>query len=128
MVKEIEASWSCSETSGDRLHDVAFYRSLPGLKENIISSSGTGGKGGGPEIDKVILWAGSTVLSSSVFAAAIKAYVALKKRKITLTIGNKKLEYEGSDLEVDQQAIEAMIDKLSDEEGTTAVKMHAEHL
>jgi biopolymer transport protein ExbD len=78
-------------------------------------------------LNQVIFWGGSAVLSSSVLAAAIKAYVALKKRKVVVTIGaDKKLEYEGSDLEGDREAIEAMIDKLTDEGDLQSVTIYAE--
>jgi hypothetical protein len=127
MAKDIKVSWGYSETRRDPLPDETFYRSLPGMTENerYELSDGVKGKGGGPEFQQLIFWGGSTVLSSSILAAAIKAYVALKKRKVVITIGDKKLEYEGSDLAHDQETIEAMIDKLTDEESTTSVVIFA---
>jgi hypothetical protein len=125
MAKDIEVSWSYSEVKGDPLHDVAFYKSLPGMTERYELSDGQSGKGGGPGFQQLIYWGGSAVLSSSILAAAIKSYVALKRRKITITIGDKKLEYEGPDLAQDQETIEAMIDNLSDEAATTSVTIFA---
>jgi hypothetical protein len=127
MAKEIKVWWNYSETSGydEHLGDVQFYRSLPGMAERIRTSDGRIPMGG-PDPQSIIYWGGSAILSSSILAAAIKAYVVLKKRKVVISVGNKKLEYEGSDLEHDQKAIEAMIDKLSDEEGTTSLKIYAE--
>jgi|ERR1041385_3419434 hypothetical protein len=96
------------------------------MTEQFHATDGNLGRGSGPEFSQVIFWGGSTILSSSFLAAAIKAYVALKKRKVTISIGTKKLEYEGSHLEHDQKAIEAMIDRLSEEEGTTSITIHAD--
>jgi len=127
MAKDIKVSWGYSETRRDPLHDTAFYRSLPGMTENeqYHLSDGVKGKGGGPEFQQLIYWGSSAILSSSILAAAIKAYVAHKKRKIVITIGDKKLEYEGPNLAQDQETIEAMIDKLSDEATTTSVTIFA---
>lgn len=96
------------------------------MTERFQASDSPTGKAGG-DASQIIYWGGSAVLSSSILAAAIKAYVALKKHRIVINVGNKKLEYEGSDLEHDQQAIEVMIDRLTEEENTTSLKMHAEH-
>src|SRR5688572_29001707 len=113
MANELRVSWRHSETDKRFLNlgDVDFYRSLPGMTENMKTTDGR--LPGGSDTNQVIFWGGTAVLSSSVLAAAIKAYVTLKRRKVVITVGDKKLEYEGPDLEHDEKMIEAMIDKLS---------------
>ena len=124
MAKDVKVSWTYSETiSAYKNGDVHFYQSLPGSKTESMKG---GPPSGGPDFNPIIFIGGSAILSSSVLAAAIKAYVSLKRRKVIITIGDKKLEYEGPDLEHDQKEIEAMIDKLADDAATTSLTIYAE--
>lgn len=116
MAKDVEVSYAWGTMGNVPMDAIEFYRSLPGMKERVLNvvTHGDLGRGGGYE---ATVLGGSIILSSSVLAAAIKGYLAFKKRKVILTIGDKKLEYEGPDLKLDQEVIEGMIDKLADEEG-----------
>jgi len=123
MAKDVKVSWSYSETIAPYKNgDLHFYQSLPGSKTDSMKG---GPPIGGPDFNPIILMGGTALLSSSVLATAIKAYVTLKRRKIVISAGDKKLEYEGPDLEYDQKSIEAMIDKLLDGVHTTSLDIYA---
>jgi hypothetical protein len=122
MAKDIQVSWGYREGSD---HDDSFYRSLPGAKESWRTSDGRPPLGG--DFGQVLIFVGGAALSSTTLAAAIKAYIEGRKRKIVISIdgSQKRIEYEGPDLAADIKTIEAMIDKLVEESNSNTLTLHA---
>lgn len=58
----------------------------------------------------------TTILSSSVLASFIKYWLLSRRRKITISVGNRKIEYEGPDIKPDEAMIQTMIEQLLKEE------------
>ena len=71
-------------------------------------------KGDLGNLGNYLIFFGSAVLSSSVLAAAIKAWIEGRRRRIVISVADTKLEYEGPSL-TDMREIELMIDKLAQE-------------
>jgi hypothetical protein len=87
-----------------------FFEMFPNA-EHSVHKTDLGAKMGGTA--EIIVYAGSALLSSATVAAALKAWVDGRRRKIVISIADKKLEYEGPNLPHDLEMIEGMIERLS---------------
>ena len=87
-----------------------FFQMFPNA-EHSVHKTDLGAKSGGTA--EIIVYAGSALLSSATVADAIKAWVEGRRRKIVISIADKKLEYEGPNLPHDLEVIERMIERLS---------------
>jgi hypothetical protein len=112
--------------SGD---DTAFYRSLPNTTEVYRNTRTDMPEVPRPDTEQLITVLGSGVLSSTVLAAATKAWLGCKKTKIEIVFeGSKKsFTFEGPNLEKSQAEIERLISKLSEEPGSNSLTPNAEH-
>ncbi|HLG65530.1 MAG TPA: hypothetical protein VKY19_26635 [Ktedonosporobacter sp.] len=132
MGKNVRFKYSYSTRGHDTLYgiDPQFYHELPNHDVEFYDS-GTGRAGiPRPGVEQVITVVGSALLSSSVVATAIKAWLDSRKRKITLSLdGSKKtLVYEGPNIKEDAATIQKMIDKLAKESGNDAIRITVECL
>jgi len=122
MARDIDVSWGYREGSD---HDFYFYKSLPGAQESWSTSDRQPPLGG--DFGQVLIFVGGAALSSTTLAAAIKAYIEGRKRKITVSITgiDRRIEYEGPNFSEDAKTIEAMIDKLVEETERNDLTLHA---
>ena len=130
MAKEITIHYSCNEKSLSRgVLDRDFFRQFQGVKETRRSSEGRPVLKGG-DLGTYLVFAGSAVLSSTVLAAAIKAWIEGRKRRIVVSIKShdKEIQYEGPSLKHDLKEIELMIDRLSDESPESTLTIRATEL
>jgi hypothetical protein len=115
MPKDITVHYSYSELKiGLGIADRDFFKQFSNLKEVVRSSDGRSVPKG--DVGNYLIFAGSAVLSSATFAAAVKAWIEGRRRKIVVTVGDKKIEYEGPNLSRDIKEIEGMMDKLAEED------------
>lgn len=130
MAREFEFKYSFSESNPTTGWDFYNYR-LPNCKVDHIdlitklrNGPVTGGTG------QILMFIGSTILSSASIATIIKAWIESKRRKITITATSdqKRLEYEGPDIALDSATIAAMIEKLAEDSSCTTFYIVAEAL
>ncbi len=110
--------------------DPSFYWTLPGWKEEYVNSRTGVPELPRPDIEQLITVIGTAILSSSVVATAITAWLQSRRRKITISVDgtSKKVEYEGPNIKKDLQSIEAAIDKLVEESNTRQIQIIAQYL
>ena len=58
----------------------------------------------------------TAILSSSVLASFIRYWLLSRRSKITISVGDRKVEYEGPNIKQDEATIQAMIEQLLQEE------------
>lgn len=94
--------------------DTGFFRSLPNSDEQFSNPMTGRPKIPRPDAVQVLSVAGTAILSSSVLAAAIKAYLASRRTKIRIAVSNNKieLEYEGPSLKDSEEEITRSLDSL----------------
>jgi len=130
MACEFEFEYSYSESNPTTGWDFYNYR-LPNVKVDhidLLTKIRNGPVHGGT--DQILMFIGSTILSSATIATIIKAWIEGKRRKITITTSSNKkhLEYEGPDIARDSATIAAMIEKLAEESACTKFYIVAEDL
>ncbi len=107
--------------------DYEFYSQLPGVKETTeyvprINS---------PQVHHypadVWVTLGTALLSSATVAKIIHAWLQSRRRTITIEVSKsgKKVVYKGPNIRQDTAAIQAMIDKLSDESDENGLEISA---
>lgn len=113
--EEMELSWSYRMEGHFTVGgvDAGFYHALPNSQETFLSPSGRP-EIPRPGIEQVLTVIGSAILSSSVLASAIKAYLASRRTKIRISVEPDKLEveYEGPNLKESEETIKNSIDHL----------------
>jgi len=130
MPSEFEFEYSYSESNPGTGWDFYNYR-LPNVKVDhidLMTKRRNGPVHGGT--DQILMFIGSTILSSATIATIVKAWIEGKRRKITITASSdkKRLEYEGPDIALDSATIAAMIEKLGEDSGCTKFHIFAEDL
>ncbi len=110
--------------------DAAFYRQLPGAKEDYRNTRTGRPEMPRPDVTQLITVIGSAVLSSSVLAAAVKSWLQGRRTKITISVSGSdaKVVYEGPNFKEDRRAIEKVIDKLSRDGNGRTLQVSAEHM
>jgi hypothetical protein len=121
-------------------HDTDFYRTLPNYRETYrerVRDEITGNftsheipqprRSGAFEIISVV---GSALLSSSVLATLIKAWLQSSRTKITITQTSSKTEltFEGPDLRESEETIQSLLESMRDKSPVNRLRVLAEHL
>lgn len=100
--------------------DPGFYHSLPNYNETARDEKGHA-IAPAPDIFSLLSFAGSAVLSSTVLATAIKAWLQSRRVKITIETSenNKTVTFEGPNLKDSVPDIQAIIKTFESSDGTT---------
>ena len=102
-----------------------FFQLFP-TSEQWESRRDLSSRGGG--FFEVVVYTGTAVLSSAAIAAAIKSWIEGRRRKVIISSGDKRLEYEGPDLGKDLPEIERMIERLAQESDKKELMVRARAL
>lgn len=94
--------------------DAAFYRHLPNVDERYINPQTGQPEIPRPDIVQILSVVGTALLSSTVLATAIKAYLQSRRTKVRIAVEEDKLsiEYEGPNLKDSEEVIKRAIDHL----------------
>jgi hypothetical protein len=111
--------------SGDDTH---FYRGLPEVKEKYYDDKTGQETRSRRDWHQVFTVVGTALLSSTVLAAYIKAYLATNRVKIKVSLSGKKTEvtFEGRDVQKSEADIAKMIDIVAKKRGKDPVSLRAE--
>jgi len=116
--------------TGPYILDLDFYRSLPDVKE-IYKSSVTGRlEIPRPDVVQLLTIIGTTALSSTVLAKAIKAWLENRQTKITVVASNteRKVTFEGPNLKKSLKEIKELLELLTVESNTGELHIRAEQV
>ena len=113
------------ETVGDI--DTEFYRGLPNVDERYINRQTGQPEIPRPDIVQLLSVMGTALLSSTVLATAIKAYLQSRRTKVRIAIEKDKLsiEYEGPNLKDSEEAIKRAIDHLVEKADRRCLRLTA---
>lgn len=94
--------------------DAGFFRSLPNADEQFSNPKTGLVEIPRPDAVQVLSVVGTAILSSSVLAVAIKAYLSSRRTKIRIGVSNNKIEieYEGPSLKDSEEDITRSLDSL----------------
>lgn len=94
--------------------DAAFYKHFPNVDESFINPQTGQPEIPRPDIVQILSVVGTALLSSTVLAATIKAYLQTKCTKVRIALEQDKLsiEYEGPNLKDSEEAIKRAVDHL----------------
>ncbi|MFA4902499.1 MAG: hypothetical protein WC600_07110 [Desulfobaccales bacterium] len=94
--------------------DTEFYRHLPSVDERYINPQTGRPEIPHPDLVQILSVVGAALLSSTVLATAIKAYLQTRRTKVRIVVENEKvsIEYEGPNLKDSEEAIKSAIDLL----------------
>ncbi len=128
MAKDISFHYDSSEKTysyGDRNRE--FFGQFPNVRESQHPAYKNKSIYLGGDSWNYFVYAGGALLSSATMAAAVKAWIEGRRRKIVIEIDgtNKKVEYEGPDFPHDVKEIEAMIDKLAEDSVHDSLRIRA---
>ena len=100
--------------------DPGFYYSLPDYHESVMDAQRKPTVPR-PDLFSLISFIGSAVLSSTVLATAIKAWLQYHKTVITIKISGsqKEVTFEGPGLKNSVSEIRAILEAMEHKEGTT---------
>jgi hypothetical protein len=110
--------------------DPFFYRTLPNVDNKYVNT-----KTGKPELPRqdtvqLITVLGSALLSSTLLATAIKAWLMSRRVKISVSVEGKKekVTFEGPNLKKTIPQIEELINVLRSRAGKEAIRLDAQHI
>jgi len=92
--------------------DPEFYRSLPNVDERYRNPQTGRQETPRPDIGQILSVVGTALLSSTVLATTIKAYLQSRRTKVRIAIGELSVEYEGPNFKDSEEAIKSAIDHL----------------
>lgn len=94
--------------------DTEFYRHLPNVDERYINPQTGRPEIPRPDLVQILSVMGTALLSSTVLATAIKAYLQSRRTKVRIAVEEDKLsiEYEGPNLKDSEETIKKAIDHL----------------
>ncbi len=115
MPEELTVSFSYQERGHGTLYgvDPQFYRQLPGVDFEYRDARSGRPELPRPDPDQWLQVAGVAVVALPALATIIKAWLESRRRKIVISSGKYKLEYEGPGLREDAPEIQAMIEDLT---------------
>jgi len=110
--------------------DAAFFRHLPNVDERYINPQTGQPEIPRPDIVQILSVVGTALLSSTVLATAIKAYLQSRRTKVRIAVdaadGDKiSVEYEGPNLKDSQEAIKKAIDHLVEKADRRSLRLTA---
>lgn len=114
MYDEIRVEYAYRMEGHDAVGDVdpEFYRSLPNVDEGYRNPQTGQPEIPRPDIVQILSVVGTALLSSTVLAATIKAYLQSRRTKVRIAIGELSVEYEGPNFKDSEEAIKRAIDHL----------------